>query len=152
MSATRSPAAIDLGGHVTTRTLHAVAACGAPVTVGPAARARMAASSAYLARCVAERRLIYGVTTGYGPLARHHVGPEHAATLQRNLIYHLAAGVGAPLPDVHVRALMAARAASLARGLSGVGDAVFDLRLACLARGVTPLVPEKGPVGASGDL
>jgi tyrosine ammonia-lyase len=145
-------AAVDLGGHVTSRALHAVAALGAPATVAPAARARMAASSAYLARCVEERRLIYGVTTGYGPLARHLLAPEHAATLQRNLLYHLASGVGPPLPDVHVRALMAARASSLARGVSGVGDAVFDLLLACLARGVTPVVPEKGTVGASGDL
>jgi tyrosine ammonia-lyase len=145
-------AAVDLGGDVTPRDIAAIARGEAVATAGPAARARMAASSAYLARCVAERRLIYGVTTGYGPLARHHVAPEHAGALQRNLIYHLAAGVGAPLPDDHVRALMAARAASLARGYSGVGDAVFDLLLACLNRGVTPVVPERGTVGASGDL
>lgn len=143
---------VDLGGDVTTRDVDAIARGDARATVGRAARARMAASSDYLARCVAERRLIYGVTTGYGPLARHHVGPEHAAALQRNLIYHLAAGVGPALPDVHVRALMAARAATLARGLSGVGAAVVDLLLACLERGVTPVVPEKGTVGASGDL
>jgi tyrosine ammonia-lyase len=141
-----------VGGVVTPADVYAVAVAGRPVHAGDAARARMAASSAYLARCVAERRVIYGVTTGFGPLARHHVAPEHAAALQRNLLYHLAAGVGAPLPRAHVRALMAARAASLARGWSGVGAEVFDLLLACLNRGVTPVVPEKGSVGASGDL
>ena len=143
---------VDLGGEVTARDVHAIAHARAGAVVGGEARARMAESSAYLARCVDERRLVYGVTTGYGPLARHLVAPEHAAALQRNLLCHLGAGVGPPLPVVQVRALMAARVASLARGVSGVGDAVVDLLLACLERGVTPVVPEKGTVGASGDL
>jgi tyrosine ammonia-lyase len=143
---------VDLGGDVAPADVHAIAHGRAHAIVGAEARVRMGRSSAYLAQCVEERRVIYGVTTGYGPLARHLVGPEHAATLQRNLIYHLAAGVGPALPDVQVRALMVARIASLARGLSGVDDRVVDLLLACLARGVTPVVPEKGTVGASGDL
>jgi tyrosine ammonia-lyase len=143
---------VDLGAHVTPADVYAVAVDGAEAVIGPDARRRMEASAAFLARCVAERRLVYGVTTGYGPLARHHVGPEHAGALQRNLLYHLASGVGAPLSAAHTRALMAARAASLARGHSGVGRATADLLLACLARGVTPVVPEKGTVGASGDL
>jgi tyrosine ammonia-lyase len=138
--------AVDLGGHVTPADVYAVAADGADAVIGPEARRRMEASAAFLARCVAERRLVYGVTTGYGPLARHHVGPEHAAALQRNLLYHLASGVGAPLSAAHTRALMAARAASLARGHSGVGRATADLLLACLARGVTPWCPRRGPV------
>ncbi len=145
-------ATVDLGGDVTARDVHAVAVCHAPVIVNAGARARMAAASAYLAECIANRRLIYGVTTGFGPLARHQVAPEHAATLQRHLIYHLASGVGPPLTDIHVRAMMAARVSSLARGHSGVSGAVVDLLLGCLTRGVTPVVPEKGSVGASGDL
>jgi hypothetical protein len=144
--------AVDLGGPVTPGDLYAVALGTRPAVVGHAARARMDASAAYLARCVAERRLVYGVTTGYGPLARHHVGPEHAPALQRNLVYHLATGVGAPLSTLHTRALMATRLASLARGRSGVGPAIVELLLGCLARGVTPVVPERGTVGASGDL
>jgi tyrosine ammonia-lyase len=150
--ATVDAGALDLGGHVTPAAVHAVALGGRAAVVGPGARARMAASAAFLARCVEERRLVYGVTTGYGPLARHHVAPEHAPELQRNLVRHLAAGVGAPLSVPHTRALMAARLASLARGRSGVGAPVVDLLLACLARGVTPVVPERGTVGASGDL
>jgi tyrosine ammonia-lyase len=146
------PRAVDLGAALTPRALHAVAVGRAPATVGAAARARMAASSAALARCVEERRLIYGVTTGYGPLARHHVDPAHAPALQRNLLYHLASGVGRPLAVAHARAVMAARAASLARGFSGVGAAVHALLVACLNRGVVPVIPEQGTVGASGDL
>lgn len=143
---------VDLGGNVAARDIHRIAIDGAPATVGPEARARMAASSAYLARCVDERRLIYGVTTGFGPLARHHVAPEHSATLQRNLLYHLASGVGAPLADTLVRATIAARVSSLARGYSGIGEPTTDLLLACLTRSITPVVPERGSVGASGDL
>jgi hypothetical protein len=71
--------AVDLGGPVTPGDLYAVALGTRPAVVGHAARARMDASAAYLARCVAERRLVYGVTTGYGPLARHHVGPRARA-------------------------------------------------------------------------
>ncbi len=143
---------VDLGGRVVARDIHRIADGGIPATVGLEARARMASSSTYLARCVEERRLIYGVTTGFGPLARHHIAPEHSATLQRNLLYHLASGVGAPLADCLVRATIAARVSSLARGYSGIGAATIDLLLACLARGVTPVVPERGSVGASGDL
>lgn len=147
-----APPPVDLGGEPTPAEVHAVATGARAAVVGAAARTRMARAAAVLERCVAERRVVYGVTTGFGPLARHHVAPEHAGALQRGLLAHLASGVGAPLPTVHVRALMAARLASLARGHSGVGDAVVDLLLACLARGVTPVVPERGTVGASGDL
>lgn len=122
------------------------------VTAGPLARARVTAASDSLERMVTEQRRIYGVTTGYGPLACHHVLPEHAAELQRNLIYHLASGVGQPLSVPQTRAVMASRASSLARGFSGIGDAAFDLLLDCLNRDVVPIVPEMGTVGASGDL
>ena len=125
---------------------------GRAVVAGPAVRARIAAASESLARMVSEQRRIYGVTTGYGPLACHHVLPDHAAELQRNLIYHLASGVGQPLSVPQTRAVMASRASSLARGFSGIGDAAFDLLLACLNRNVVPIVPEMGTVGASGDL
>ncbi|HYD99062.1 MAG TPA: aromatic amino acid ammonia-lyase [Alphaproteobacteria bacterium] len=137
---------LDLAG------LHAVAVERRPLALGEAARARMAESSDTLARLVGERRRIYGVTTGYGPLARHYVTPEQAATLQRNLIYHLATGVGRPYSPVHTRAIMAARASSLARGRSGIGAATFDLLLRCLEADLLPVVPEMGTVGASGDL
>ncbi len=134
------------------RDIAQVARHGRPVVLGPLAARRMTRAHVVLQRMVAERRRIYGVTTGYGPLASHPVTPEHAATLQRHLVYHLASGVGAPLAPEHARATMAARAASLARGHSGVGHAVFGLLLELLARDVIPVIPEMGTVGASGDL
>ncbi len=143
---------LDIGGDVQPRDIAQVARRGRRLELGPLAARRMARAHATLQRMVAERRRIYGVTTGYGPLASHPVTPEHAATLQRHLVYHLASGVGAPLAREHARATMAARAASLARGHSGVGQGVFTLLLDLLDRDVVPVIPEMGTVGASGDL
>ena len=142
---------VDLGGPVTAAQIYRVAD-GAGATLGDAARARVADAQATLERAIAARRRIYGVTTGYGPLASHPVTPEQSATLQRNLVYHLASGVGPPFTDRQVRAIMAARVASLARGHSGIGHELLDLVLNCLNRGVHPVVPCMGTVGASGDL
>ena len=149
---TEAAGAIDVGGILTTRDVFDVAHGHRAATVGSAAKARMKASHTTLARMVAERRRIYGVTTGYGPLASHPVSPEHAAELQRNLVYHLCTGVGKPLSRLHTRAMMVARAASLARGYSGVSETLFRTLLDCLDRDVIPVVPEMGTVGASGDL
>ena len=143
---------VDLGGEVTPADIFAVAVEGRPATIGEEARSRMARSSATLARHVEERRRIYGVTTGYGPLARNYVTPARAPELQRNLIYHLATGVGRPYSPAATRAIMAARLSSLARGRSAIGAPIVDLVLACLAHGISPVVPEMGTVGASGDL
>lgn len=144
--------AIDLGGDVTTHEIFAVAIGTREATLGADGAARMAAAHATLARMVEERRRIYGVTTGYGPLASHPVTPEHAELLQRNLVYHLCSGVGKPLPAVHVRAMIAARASSLARGYSGISAPLFQRLLDCLNLDLVPVVPEMGTVGASGDL
>lgn len=144
--------AVDIGGPLDTRTVYDVAVGRRPVTLGPTAAAHMAASHATLARMVEERRRIYGVTTGYGPLASHPVSPEHASLLQRHLVYHLCSGVGQPLSPVHTRAMMVARAASLAQGYSGIGAPLFQCLLDCINHDLVPVVPEMGTVGASGDL
>lgn len=144
--------AVDLGGAITLADVHAVATAHRPVQVGPDAAARMAASQDTLTQMVNERRRIYGVTTGYGPLASHPVTPEHAQLLQRNLVYHLCSGVGKPLSEAHTRAMIAARASSLARGYSGVSAPLFNRLLDCLNLNLVPVVPEMGTVGASGDL
>ncbi len=149
VSATRT---IDIGGSVALRDIFGIAVLREQVSRGAESAARMQAAHELLQRMVHERRRIYGVTTGYGPLASHPVTPEHAEELQRHLLYHLASGVGRPLSEAHVRATMAARAASLARGHSGIGDPLFQLLLDCLNAGITPIVPEMGTVGASGDL
>ena len=146
------PFALDIGGDVTPADVADVARGRRRAVLGDVARRRIADAHAVLQRMVGERRRIYGVTTGFGPLASHPVAPEHAATLQRHLVHHLAAGVGAPLAPEHVRATMAARAASLARGHSGVAAPVVQLLLDMLERDVLPVVPECGTVGASGDL
>lgn len=124
----------------------------ASLTIAPAVRERMRASEATLAGHLAAGNAVYGVTTGYGPQVRHTVNSENAAQLQRNLLFHLATGVGAPLPRRSVRAMMIARATTLARGYSAVNPSVFNLLLACLDSDVLPIVPEMGTVGASGDL
>lgn len=95
---------------------------------------------------------IYGVTTGYGSLANTRIDPEDAAQLSRNVILKCAVGVGEPLPEDWVRAMLLLRANSLARGVSGVRPVIVETLVEMLNRGVTPYVPSKGSLGASGDL
>lgn len=144
--------AIDIGDDLLPRDIFDVARGDRTLDLGPPGASRMREAHQLMQRMVQERRRIYGVTTGYGPLASHPVTPEHAEQLQRHLIYHLASGIGKPLSEAHVRATMAARASSLARGHSGIGAPLFALLLEFLNRGITPIVPEMGTVGASGDL
>src|SRR6266498_1549416 len=132
-----------------------VARHGEPVTLGAAARARIDA-----ARRVVDRiqeggdaaPAVYGVNTGFGFLADVRIGADEIRNLQRNLIRSHAAGVGAPLPEPVVRAMMLLRAQVLAAGCSGVRAEVCDLLLAMLNQRVHPVIPQKGSVGASGDL
>ncbi|QOC22889.1 aromatic amino acid lyase [Wenzhouxiangella sp. AB-CW3] len=99
-----------------------------------------------------QRRLIYGVTTGYGPLAGRHIDPSRSGELQRNLIYHLASGTGPPLERRAVRAIMAVRLNTLAQGYSAVRPETLEMLAAWLNADIVPIVPARGTVGASGDL
>jgi tyrosine ammonia-lyase len=117
-----------------------------------AGKQRLAQGREFLDRLIRDRRRVYGVTTGYGPLACHHVDPSAAPVLQRNLIYHLASGVGAPFSRAETRAILTARLASLSRGHSGIRPASFEYLLHCLNANIIPVVPSQGTVGASGDL
>lgn len=130
----------------------AVARDRACLVLAPEALDRAGKSSAFLDRLVAEGRRIYGVTTGYGPLASEQISPAHAEELQRNLVFHLASGVGEPLAPATARAVMLARLAALAQGVSGARPATLVLLADCLNRDLVPVVPCKGTVGASGDL
>lgn len=101
---------------------------------------------------IATRRPIYGVTTGFGDSAQFHLSGAKAAELQRIMVQYHLTGTG-PIAAVDaVRATMLVRANCLARGFSGVRPEVVDLLVGCLLSDVTPLIPERGSVGASGDL
>ncbi len=132
--------------------VEAIAEGRAAVLLHPGARERAGASEAMLDRLVADRRASYGVTTGYGPLADRQIDPAQGEQLQRKLVYHLASGVGAPLPPAAARAVVVARLLTLARGLSAVRPELLDWLCELLNRGLSPIIPEKGTVGASGDL
>ncbi|MCL7971948.1 MAG: histidine ammonia-lyase [marine benthic group bacterium] len=116
-------------------------------------RERMSRSCEWIEKAVAAGdRAIYGVNTGFGPLASTRIRPEEAARLSRNLILNCCAGVGPPLAEDVVRAMMVIRANTLARGNSGVRPELADSFIRMLNKGVRPYVPSKGSLGASGDL
>ncbi|MGQ9832116.1 MAG: HAL/PAL/TAL family ammonia-lyase [Thermochromatium sp.] len=143
---------IELDSHLSLEDLGAVAAGQASLRLAPAARARMQQNSDLLERLIAEGQLIYGLNTGFGPLADRALDASQAESLQRGLIYHLCTGVGPLYSRAEVRAIMAARLANLVQGWSGVGPDLADFLLALLERDLTPAVPQQGTVGASGDL
>jgi histidine ammonia-lyase len=127
---------------------------GDPVEVRLSAGAReaMAASRAVVERAVSEGRVVYGLTTGFGALAEVVIPRDRIAELQENLIRSHASGVGEPLPEVEVRAIMLLRANVLALGYSGIRVEVVERLLDLLNRRIHPVVPARGSVGASGDL
>lgn len=130
----------------------AVARGGVPVALAPEARERVRQARALVERLVAARRPVYGITTGFGKFSDVSISPEECGELQRNLLMSHAAGVGTPLDEETVRAAMLLRAQALAAGHSGVRLETLELLLAMLNRGVHPVVPEQGSLGASGDL
>lgn len=137
------------GETLTIEQLVRVARHGSRVALSNDAHARVTASSAALDAHVRAGRPIYGLTTGVGALDGAVVSAEDNRRYQRNLLRSHAAGVGASMLDDQVRAMMAARANTLARGMSGVRVETLLALLAMLNRGVTPIVPEGGSVGAS---
>jgi histidine ammonia-lyase len=124
----------------------------APVSLAAQARAAVAASRALVEQLVTNRQVVYGVSTGFGKFSDVSISPDEVAELQRNLIMSHASGVGDPLPEEVVRAMMLLRAQALSQGHSGINPATLDLLLDMLARGVHPIIPEQGSLGASGDL
>ncbi|PJG45856.1 histidine ammonia-lyase [Sphingobium sp. LB126] len=125
---------------------------GAAVRLDPACAPRIAAGAAAVERILARHEPVYGINTGFGKLASVKIGDDDLATLQRNIVLSHAAGTGAPSPVPVVRLMMALKLASLAQGASGIRPQTVALLEAMLARGLTPVVPAQGSVGASGDL
>jgi histidine ammonia-lyase len=122
------------------------------VALGGDAVERMRRSRAVVERAIASGSAIYGVNTGFGRLADVAIPPDRLEELQLNLIRSHACGVGAPLPREESRAITLLRANVLAKGFSGIRPEVVALLLDLLNRGVHPVIPEQGSVGASGDL
>ncbi|WP_185997652.1 histidine ammonia-lyase [Novosphingobium lindaniclasticum] len=125
---------------------------GAGVTLDPACAPRVIESAAAVARILARGEPVYGINTGFGKLASVRIGDEDLATLQRNIVLSHAAGTGEPSPVPVIRLMMALKLASLAQGASGVRPETVALLETMLAKGLTPVVPSQGSVGASGDL
>lgn len=132
--------------------VEAVARGDAPVRLADSAIRAMAASRRIVEAHLDDGEAHYGINTGFGSLSRKRVSGADLAALQRNLVRSHAAGVGSPLPRDAVRAMMLLLAASLARGVSGVRPVVAERLVSMLNAGITPIVPEVGSVGASGDL
>jgi len=116
------------------------------------ARAGVEASVALVGRILAEGRVAYGINTGFGKLAQTAIPASKLNELQRNLVLSHAVGTGPLLDDDAVRLILALKAASLARGHSGVRWLVIERLLYLANRGILPCIPAKGSVGASGDL
>jgi histidine ammonia-lyase len=130
----------------------AVARAGAPVALGIEARTAMERSAAVVAALASSPEPAYGVSTGFGSLATVQIPRERRDELQRALVRSHAAGIGPPVEREVVRAMMLLRARTLALGCSGVRPIVAEALLALLNAGLTPVVPEHGSLGASGDL
>ncbi len=139
-------------GHVDKAMLQRAVAGPARFAVASGARAGIAASVRAVRELVARDAPVYGINTGFGKLAQTRIADDQLAQLQKNLVLSHSAGVGQPLAAPVVRLMLLLKAASLAHGVSGVRAEVIDALLALLAADVLPVIPEKGSVGASGDL
>lgn len=140
------------GSPLTPAQVVAVARHNATVAIAPKARQRVIRARAALEARMGTGQPLYGINTGFGSLSQVRVDGGDLSQLQANLVRSHAAGVGIPLPEEVVRGMMLILAASLARAHSGVRPEVVELLEYMLNTGVTPVVPSRGSVGASGDL
>jgi histidine ammonia-lyase len=145
--------AISLGyDGMTLDQLVAIARQGINVKLSDGSRERLRRTRQLVDNWVENERTIYGITTGFGALSDVVISKKDTRKLQENILMSHAAGVGDPLEDQYVRATMALRIKDLARGHSGIRLETVEHLAALLNWGVCPLIPEKGSVGASGDL
>ena len=139
-------------GQIDASMLAQAARGGARWSIAASARAGIEASVQAVRDLVAQHAAVYGINTGFGKLAQTRIKDDDLAQLQKNLVLSHSAGVGQPLSAPVVRLMLLLKAASLAHGVSGVRMEIIDALLALLNADVLPVVPEKGSVGASGDL
>src|SRR6266508_1662069 len=140
------------GGPLRIDQVVAVARGRVAVELSDQGRKRMSAALEVVERAVAEGRRVYGVSTGFGLLANTPIAPADLRELQRRIVLSHATGSGDPLDGEVVRAMQLLRARTLVQGYSGVRPVVVEALCALLGAGVTPVIPEHGSVGASGDL
>ncbi len=139
------------GEHLTLENVAAIAA-GEPATLAPQAIRAMERAWQGVQTLLANGEIAYGITTGFGAFKGRIIPAHEVAALQRNLVLSHASGVGPPLDILTVRAVLAVRANTLAMGHSGIRPQTVQTLLEMLNRGVIPLIPAYGSVGASGDL
>jgi len=140
------------GNSLTLSEIESVAVRLRDVTLAPEARARVVQSRRVIEQILATGQTVYGVNTGFGKLADVSIPVEKLAQLQTNLVRSHACGLGEPLSEAESRAMVLLRANVLAKGHSGVRPELLKLLIAMLNAGVSPIIPAKGSVGASGDL
>jgi len=140
------------GAQLTLEQITDVAKGREQVVLADEARARVEKACRVVEDIVTEGRTVYGVNTGFGKLSDVRIDKSDLVQLQLNLVRSHSVGLGAPLPEDEARAMLLLRANVLASGFSGARALVIDTLIAMLEKGVTPVIPEKGSVGASGDL
>jgi histidine ammonia-lyase len=139
-------------GEMTLSMLRTVAKHHIPITLDPAAYRRIEASKKVVDDVIAEGKTVYSINTGFGALAKVRIEPGQFAQLQRNIVLSHATGVGKFLEDDIVRLILLLKINALAQGYSGVRREVVDFLIKLYNSEVYPCIPEKGSVGASGDL
>ncbi len=140
------------GNDLTLEAVREVATERRPVLLDPDAREAVDRARAVVDALVANNQVSYAITTGVGKLSDVRIAGDQIRELQVNLLRSHAVGVGDPLSVAETRAMMLLRANSLSKGLSGVRALIIDTLCEMLNRGVTPVIPSQGSVGASGDL
>ncbi len=146
-------ATVEVGGEpLSIEALAAIGRGGALVRLADCARERVLKARELVEKWVREGRAVYGVTTGFGGLCEVAIAPEETRALQENILMSHAAGVGNPFPPEIVRAAAASRIQDLSQGHAGIRLETLQGLIDLLNSGVCPVVPEKGSVGASGDL
>ena len=137
---------------ITIDQLEAVARGHHPVAITSEGRGRIDRACRLIDKWVSEKRVLYGITTGFGALCDVTISSKDTRQLQANILMSHAAGVGKALPEDIVRAIMAVRIHDLSMGHAGCRVATVERLIQFLNHGITPVIPEKGSVGASGDL
>jgi histidine ammonia-lyase len=140
------------GEHLTLEQVLLVARNKAVVKLHVSGKEKLLRSRKIVERIISSGEVAYGITTGFGKFSDVSISKEDCDTLQKNIIMSHSCGIGEPLPQEAVRAMMLLRANSLVKGYSGVRLELVELLLNMLNSGIHPLVPCKGSVGASGDL